>query len=358
MNYRLLGVCILVIGLGVGLMYGASARYGMALYGEKGYFFYRQLWYGVFGVFLMIMVSKVRTEYFFRFANILLVFTVMGLILVLIPGIGVEKKGARRWIDMGFGLNIQPSEIAKVTLLIYISSQLARKKLERIREVLALLMVVGVIFLLIFLEEDFSTATVCLLSGMSLIFIGGIKFRYLLYLFLTGLPVVYFLMTSFEHMKGRMIGYLSKFLIGGQVGYQERQANQMIGSAGYWGEGLGVGSYYGRVPELHTDFYFVGIVSDVGLVGGGILLLILCYMYLSCLKVGSIQGRIEDRYLVYGLSLSLIWQTFLNLGSVLGLLPIAGLPLPFLSYGGNAMMSSALGMGLILGISRGGGIGR
>ncbi len=353
-DIKIFTVVLILTGMGIAFMYGASARFAERLFVDRSYFFNRQVIYAVFSFLLILIVSRMNPRVFFRLSNLLLVLTIVSLVLVLIPGIGIEINGARRWIPLGL-FNFQPSEIAKITLLIFLSKRLIEK--ENIREmftknILPNLLMIGLIFTLVFVEEDFSTSVVILISALSLLFVAGVPFQYFVYLAATGIPIVFFLITSFGHMKIRLSSYLNKIFWGGYVSYQEKQAIKAIENAGFFGNGLGIGSNNARIPESHTDFYFMNIVADIGLIGGLFTLFLFFYLFWRSFKLAYELQNKGYSYLVYSITIFIAWQTILNIGGVLGLLPIAGLPLALLSFGGNSLISTSFGIGIILAISR------
>ena len=354
-DIKIFTAILILLGIGIAFMYGASAPLADKLFSDRSYFFNRQLIYGIMSVIILVVVSRINPNVFFKLANILLIITVISLVLVLIPGIGSERKGGRRWINLGF-FHFQPSELAKITLLIFLSKHLALHE-EEIPKKLNKLIFPGffavlLIFTLVLLEKDFSSSILILVVALNLIFIAGVQLKYFAYLAITGIPVIYFIITSYEHMKLRLNIYLMKFFLPNYIPHQEKQAMKAINEAGFFGNGLGIGSFHSKIPESHTDFYFASIIADIGLLGGIFVILVFCYVFIRNFMLVKNTNDKRFVFLIYGVTLLFVWQTLLNLGSVLGLLPIAGLPLPFLSYGGNSLFISSFGMGLILGISR------
>ncbi len=353
-NSKILIIVFILIGISLAFMYGASARIGERLYTNNSYFFNRQLIYALLSIILILFLSRVNIGFFFRFANIFFLITIISLILVLIPSIGKEINGARRWISLKF-INYQPSEIAKITIMIYLSKLLYKKK-DYIKDfnlgLLPILIVVGLVFILILFEQDFSTAVIILISCIVLIFIAGASFKHIVYISAIGIPVIILLITSFSHMKARIIGFIKGIYEPSYMHYHARLSSRAIEQGGLYGNGLGIGSYNARIPESHTDFYFPNIVADVGLIGGLAIIFLYFYLFFNIYKLVSKIKDIKLVYLVYGLTFILAYQTLINLGSVLGVLPIAGLPLPFLSYGGNSLISSSIAIAIILSIGR------
>ncbi|MDH5680626.1 MAG: FtsW/RodA/SpoVE family cell cycle protein [Spirochaetota bacterium] len=353
-NIKILASVMILLGIGVAFMYGASARAAEELFSlSRDHFFYRQLIYAILSFILILFLSRLNPELFFRLANLFLILAIAALVLTLIPGVGEKRNGSRRWISLGF-FNFQASELAKIAIVLYLAKKLAQKENNLTsfsKDILPILLAIALVFSLIFIE-DFSSSSIVLIVSLSLLFVAGAPIRYFIYLAVTGIPILYFFLMSFPHMKSRLSGYLKKFFHDEYIPYQENQAIKAIMNAQYFGSGPGIGSYHARVPESHTDFYFVSVVSDIGLLGGFLVLALYFFLYTNIFHQARHLIQKEHSYLVYGLGLLLIWQTVLNLAGVLGLLPIAGLPLPFLSYGGNSLISVSLAIGIILSLSR------
>lgn len=354
LSLRIFLLTFLLIGVGLALMYGASGRYSEFLYEDRSIFFQRHLIYGILSIVLILIIFRLRPDFFLKNSGLFLLCTLVLLVLVLVPGIGAERKGARRWIPLGW-FHIQPSEIAKVTLPLYLAQFLGNRSREWQfkSDVLPVFLVIGTVFVLVFVEEDFSTAGILLLGSFSMLFVAGLPIRYFLgVLFLLG-PLLYFWVLSIGHIKARLLNYLGKFVREEYVSYQERQAIKAMKNADFFGNGLGIGSFRSRVPEAHTDFYFISVLSDLGFVGGVAVLLLFLFLFWSLFSVmNRLTKNLSYVLVLLGLSFILVWQTLLNLASVIGLLPIAGIPLPFLSFGGNALLSASMSIGLILGLLR------
>ncbi len=353
-DFKIFFVVLILIGIGIAFMYGASAGSAEYLEYDPAYFFNRHLIFAFIAVIIILFVSKINPNVYFRFANILLIITIISLALVLIKGIGKEINGARRWIDFGL-IKFQPSELTKVTLFIYLSKILSSKEdvLSSFKKgILPIFIVIGLVFVLILVEKDLSTSIIILVSSLSLIFIAGIPIRYLVFLAATGIPILFFTILSVSHMRTRLWTYLQTFSGSGLTHDHLKKSIKTIENADFFGSGLGIGSYRANITYSHTDFFFPGMIADVGLVGGLVVLGLFIFLYT---KIFLLAYQVTDKrysYLVLGINFILVYQTIVNLSGVLGLLPIAGVPLPLLSYGGNSLLSMALGLGMILGISK------
>lgn len=352
-DMKIFTITLMLIGIGIAFMYGASANIPRF---EQSYFFYKQLRHGILALFLILFISKINPKVFFKFSSVFLFLSFLSLILVFIPGIGQKSNEANRWINLGF-MTVQPSEFSKIAVILFLSKILARKENDLkdfIHDFLPILLTILTFFIIIFLEPDFSTAFIITISALCLMFIAGAPTKFFLYLALTGIPALYFLISTFAWTKKRLLFFVEKLMSDDPnlVHHQELKARKAIESAGLFGNGLGIGSFNASVPEQHTDFYFVNIVADTGLIGALAIIFLFLYMFLSLFKLGQDIKEKKYGYLVTGLTLLLCWQTIVNLGSVLGLLPITGLPLPFLSYGGSSLITAAIIMGMILSLSR------
>jgi cell division protein FtsW len=290
-----------------------------------------------------------------RLAYPLLALTALFLFAVLIPGIGASRGGARRWLMVG-GLTFQPAELAKLAMVIYLAHSMARKeeKMETFSVgVLPHLIVGGLLLALVLQEPDFGTALILAVLLYSMLFIGGAKLHHLVVTGLLGLPVLMHVMLQAEYRWRRLVTFLDPWRDASSGGFQVVQSLIAFGSGQLWGRGLGESRqklFY--LPEAHTDFVYSVIGEEAGLLGA---LAILGLFGVIILRGLRLTARIEDpfdQYLAFGLTALLGLQALIHMGVVLGLMPTKGLVLPFISYGGSAMMINLLEAGILLGLSR------
>jgi cell division protein FtsW len=290
-----------------------------------------------------------------RFAYPILALSFVVLLLVLIPGIGVNRGGARRWI-MFPGFAFQPSELAKLALVFYLARSMAKKE-EMIRTfsigILPHLIVSGIFVGMLLLEPDFGTALILTVLLYFMLFIGGARIHHLLATGLIALPVLIYVMTKAEYRLRRLLTFLDPWSDASGSGFHVIQSLIAFGSGQVWGRGLGESRqklFY--LPEAHTDFVYSVIGEELGLWGA---LMVLTLFGVIIVRGLQLTAKIEepfDQYLAFGLTVLLGLQALIHMGVVMGLMPTKGLVLPFISYGGSAMVVNLMEAGILLGLSR------
>ena len=349
---------IAVTGLlvvGVTMVLSTSYLYAAERLADGTYFFRKQLIALGAGVIGLIACSLLSAPAYRRLAYPLLGLTLVVLMLVVIPGIGVARGGARRWL-MFAGFTFQPAELAKLALVIYLAHSMAKKE-DRIKTfaigVLPHLIVTGVCLGLLLLEPDFGTALILATLLYSMLFIGGARVSHLLATGLLALPALVYIMLTAPYRVRRLTTFLDPWSDPQNTGFQVVQSLIGFGSGQFWGRGLGEGRqklFY--LPEAHTDFVFSVIGEEIGLLGA------LAVLALFGVIVGRglrLTGKIEEpfeQYLAFGLTLLLGLQALIHMGVVMGIMPAKGLVLPFISYGGSALVINLMEAGILLGLSR------
>lgn len=306
------------------------------------------------GLFIMLIVSKIDYNLYYKHANKILLTSVILLILVLIPGIGMVRNGSRSWFGIG-SFGIQPSEIAKVSLIIFVSKYLAKNNRDMDKIVSYSLPILGVImgvFLLILLEPDFGSGAIIVLSLIVLIFTSNIKISFFVKLGVLGIAGIVGLILVAPYRMARIVAYLNPWSDPLGSGFQIIQSLYAIGPGGLFGLGLGnsIQKHF-YLPEPQTDFIFAIISEELGFVG--IVILSTCYIVLfyNVIKLSLSTEDLFGKYLSFGLIIELVLQTLLNLLVVVGLIPVTGVTLPFLSYGGSSLLTCLLMIGIILNIN-------
>ncbi len=353
-KWMLLAVAAL-LALGVTMVLSTSYLYSQERYADGTYFFRKQLIAMLVGVVALIACSMVPSQVYRRCAYPLLAVTFILLVLVLIPGIGASRGGARRWLMLpGFGF--QPAELAKLAIVFYLAHSMAKKE-ELIRTfafgVLPHLLVTGAFAGMLLLEPDFGTALILTMLLYLMLFIGGARVHHLLATALMAVPLsVYVLMTA-EYRLRRLMSFLDPSGDPAGSGYHMMQSLIAFGSGRLWGRGLGESRqklFY--LPEAHTDFIYSVIGEEMGLLGALVVLALFAVILMRGLRL---TGKIEepfDQYLAFGLTVLIGLQALIHMGVVMGLAPAKGLVLPFISYGGSAMVINLVEAGILLGLSR------
>ena len=344
-----------LVGLGVVVVFNTSYFYGQRMFGDALYIFRKHLLSITIGAVLCLIAARIPSERYRALAYPLLLAVLVALGLVLIPHLGVVRGGARRWLHLG-PLNLQPSEAAKLAIVLYLAHSIARKG-DKLRSfqggVLPHCIVVGVLALLMLVEPDFGSAAIAGALLVCMLFAGGVRVRHLAIPALCALPLlIYEVMRSGYRMK-RILAFLNPGIDPQGIGYQLNQSFIAFGSGGVWGVGLGEGRqklFY--LPEAHTDFIFSVIGEELGLAGA---LLVLTLFAIIAVRGFRIALRHTDTFaslLAFGVTLALVLQGVINMGVVLGCLPTKGLALPFLSYGGSAMIAALTQTGVLLALAR------
>lgn len=354
-DYWLLGAVLGLLGLGVVMVFDASYFLGAERFGDAYALIRRQTIFIAMGATLAFGLSRIDPLLLRRLAYPALFATLFLLVLVLIPGIGQVRGGARRWISLGL-FAFEPSELMKPVFVLYLARSLAAKR-ERMHSfaygVLPHLVMVCVPILLLLLEPDFGASAVLLLVTMAMLFAAGARLRQLAALGLAALPPALALIWHSPYRWERVTAFLDPWHDPLGNGFQLVQSFLAFGSGGVLGTGLGNGKqklFY--LPEGHTDFIFALIGEELGLAG--------CVVVLLCFGVLAMRGfrvatRSRDAFsslLAFGLTFLIVGQAMLNIAVALGLLPTKGMPLPLVSYGGSAMMAAGLQIGVLLALSR------
>ena len=284
-----------------------------------------------------------------------LAFSAVLLVLVIIPGVGVYINGSRRWLSLG-GLSFQPSELAKLAVVLYMATTLTYRG-QRIRSliygIVPVLLVPGVVFLLILQQPNLSTAGSILITSFVMILIAGAQWRHLLLMLVGGLAVGGFYAWSAPYRRERLLSFTDPFAKMSDEGYQLAQSLIAFGSGGLFGMGLGMGRQkYAYLPYPESDFIFAIVGEDFGLAGCVAVIALFVAFMLCGMRIAM---RCRDKFgalLAAGITCSITVQAFLNMGVVVGLLPTTGLPLPFFSAGGTSISITMAAVGILMNISR------
>ena len=354
--------CLLVLLLtAVGLVMLLSASFPSAYYETKSkdpmYYFVRQGIFAVMGIAAMFLISKINYQWFRKFARPLLYLSVVLLILVAIPGIGIMRNNARRWLGFGDLFTFQPSEIAKLAVVLYFSDSISKKK-DKMRTtrygIVPYLVILGVLAVLMMLEPHLSGTVLILSAGAALMLVGGINWVWVgAAVGFAGGVAALMLTGVISYGQSRIAMWQNPFIDARGKGYQLSQSLISIGSGGLLGVGLGKSRQkFLYLPEEHNDFIFAIICEELGLIGAGIIMLLFAALILRGYWI-ALHAR--DRFgclLVVGVTTLIAMQVFLNIGVVTGLLPTTGISLPFFSYGGTALSIQLAEMGIVLSVSR------
>lgn len=355
MDHTLLFVTLTLALVGLVMVFSASAIVAGNRFQDPEFFLKRQIaWLG-FGFLLMHLTSRIDYTLWKKLSIPILVCMLMLLVLVLIPGIGIAAKGARRWLRAG-PISIQPAEMVKLVAVIYLAAYLTKKtdKLTLFRSgILPALIVIGLLSGLVLLEPDLGTVVVMGLVTIGLLFLGGARIAHLVGLALCAIPVVLVLVLGSSYRRQRLMTFLAPWKDASDAGFQITQSFLAFGSGGPFGVGLGEGKQkLFFLPEAHTDFVLALVGEELGLAGTASVILLFAVFVWRGFQIAA-RARVPfGKYLGMGITLLIGIQALVNAAVVTGLLPTKGLTLPFVSYGGSSLVVSCVGVGMLLSISR------
>lgn len=354
-DYTLLISIIILSLFGIIMIYSASYVWAEYKYGDPFKFVKNQSIFFIVGLILMIVVSRIDYKKYFKYANKLLVVCFILLILVLIPGIGSVRNGSRSWFGIG-SFGIQPSEAAKLGLIIFVSKYLCNNQnsvKDIKRGVLPIIFITLLMFGIIMLQPDFGTGTVLVMSIVGILFVSGVSIKFFLKIGLVGVIGVVGLILIAPYRIKRILSFLNPWEDPLGSGFQIIQSLYAIGPGGLFGMGFSnsIQKHF-YLPEPQTDFIFSIISEEFGFLGVLIISTLFIIIIVSCFKIAIRCNNLFGKYLAFGLTFQLSFQTLLNLMVVIGLIPVTGVTLPFLSYGGSSLLITLFSMGIILSISR------
>ena len=353
---KLLFIAVIITGLfGIVMIYSASYIWAEYKFHDPYKFVKNQAFFFLLGIFLCLLISHIKPEFWKNHANQILGICFVLLILVLIPGIGKVRNGSRSWFGFG-GLGIQPSEFCKIGLTLFVSKYLSsnKKYLKSIvHGVFPIMIVIGIFFLLIMLEPDFGTAMVIVLTLISLIFISGVKLSFFVKIGILGILGVVMLIVVAPYRMERIVSYLNPWSDPLGSGFQIIQSLYAIGPGGLLGQGfLNSHQKHFYLPEPQTDFIFSVISEEFGFLGVLLVVSFFFFVFYRSVKIALKTNDLFSKFLVFGLSIGILIQAVLNLSVVIGLIPVTGVTLPFFSYGGSSLMVTMISIGIILSVSR------
>ncbi|MBU1084749.1 MAG: putative lipid II flippase FtsW [Candidatus Beckwithbacteria bacterium] len=343
----LFSLTIFLTLFGIIMVYNASVFESYQLFSDKYHFLKLQAIWSALGFLGLCATTFISLDFVKKISPLALLINIILLIIVLIPGLSDKSFGARRWISIA-GFNLQPTELIKLVLSIYLAAWLAKK-----RNFLPFLAILGFILGLIMLQPDLGTSIVIILIGVIVYYISGAKLTHLIITGLIGGLSGIGLILSSPYRKARLLTFFDPSADPLGSSYHITQALIAIGSGGLWGLGLGQSRQkYQFLPQVTTDSIFAIISEEIGFIGASLLILALFAFIQRGFRIASRAKDDFSKLLAVGISGWIGIQTIINLGAMLALLPLTGVPLPFISYGGSSMIVILTGVGLLLNISR------
>lgn len=336
--------------VGLLILYSVSSVQGLDLYGDSLFFLRKQLVFATLGFGAMLFVSQLNPETILKSSPYLLILTLLMLLAIMIPGLGFSTKGGTRWLIMG-PIRFQPSEFAKISMVIFFASRLAsaRNVFQHFKqELLKPFGVLGLFLVLFLLQPDFGNAVILSMVIVSLIFLAGAPWKYLIALGVTGISGFILLLVTQPYRMQRLFSFMDPWRDPQNASYQIIQSFIAFNRGGIFGVGLGNSQsklYF--LPEVKTDFIASIFAEEVGVFGFSIMLGLYGLMVLRGLRIAERSTAPSHFLLAAGATLLLGFQALLNFAVVLSLLPTKGLPLPFVSMGGSSLIASLLLCGLV-----------
>jgi len=348
----------LLVGLSIVMVFNTSYFFAGERFGDPYYVFRKHLGSIMLGLGVCLAASRLRSTTYERLAYPLLAVVALALVAVLLPGLGIVRGGARRWIGLG-AINVQPSELAKIAVVLYLARSIVRKggRIETFSVgILPHVIVVAVFAALVVVEPDFGTAALLAVLLLAMLFAGGVRVRHLVVPLLPALPLAAYAIHSSPYRLRRVMVFLDPWQHPRDAGFQLVQSFIAFGSGAAFGVGLGESKqkmFY--LPEAHTDFIFSVIGEELGLVGAALVMTGYAAFAYAGLRLAITCKDPFGKRLAAGITALICGQATINLAAVLGLAPLTGIPLPFVSYGGSSLVIALLSVGILLNIARGHG---
>ena len=371
--FLFIAILILIL-FGILMIYSSSSIWANYKFDDSFYYVKRQIIFFIIGIFLMLFISKVNYKIYYRKANVILLICFILLILVIIPGIGSIRNGSRSWFGIG-SFGIQPSEAAKLGMIIFTSKYLtnSNKFLKSYKKgVFPILIILFLLFGLIMLQPDLGTGVILVISIISLLFIAGVNMKFFIGGGVIGIIGIIILIIIAPYRMDRITSFINPWKDPLGTGFQIIQSLYAIGPGGLLGSGyqiiqslyaIGPGGLLGMglgnsiqkhfyLPEPQTDFIFSIVSEEFGIMGVILVVGLFSFIIYRGIKISLKCRDSFSKYLSFGMTFQLAFQTLMNLMVVIGMIPVTGVTLPFISYGGSSLLITLISMGIILNISR------
>lgn len=338
------------MGLGLVQVYSASYIFSAESMGDGHYYFNRQLIFVLMALTVLFVIALSPSKFLKSIGPWVWIISSGFLILTLVSGIGVKVGGAARWISLPFGFRLEPAEFVKIGLSFFLASWIARQEtiLRKLHPLICTALVAIPLGLLL-MQPDFGSFVLCILSLLSILFIFGLPWKYIISAILFAIPSFYILVMKVPYRRARVMAFLDPWADPEQKGFQVIQSMLGFHAGGLTGVGLGRGQ--GKLfflPEAHTDFTLAVFGEETGFVGIFCLLSLYGFVIYKGFKIAQKQNEIFHRCLSLGLVVMFALSVFINAGVSMALLPTKGLTLPFMSYGGSSLLSMAVLFGVLL----------
>ena len=355
-SYQLvLGVSSILLGLGLIMVLSASSVLALQTFGDSFYIFKRQLIFAVLGVIGAVIAANIRLDTLRKLVYPILIGTTV-LILATYTPLGVSVQGNRNWLPLFGGFQIQPSEFAKLAIVLWAADLYARKEklLHDPRHLLVpMLPVAGILAMLVVGQKDLGTALVLFAVIIGMLWVVGLPGRYMGGVGLTISALLVFFVATAPHRVARLLNFTDPLSSADAAGYQSVHSMMAFATGGFWGVGLGGSRQkWGTLPEAHTDFILAVIGEELGLFGTFVVVILFTVLAYAGVRIATRTKDPFVRYAAAGITIWLLSQAVVNIGMVLGLLPVIGIPLPLLSYGGSSLLTTLVALGLLVNFAK------
>lgn len=355
MDMSLLLIIIVLVVFGLIMVFSASAPAASAYQGNPYYYIIRQAIFAVIGIGVMLLLSRFDYHRYSKFAFPLLVFSFLLLFAVYLPGVGVVRNNARRWINIGIS-TLQPSEIVKVAVIIYFaySLSLVKDKIKSFKDGLLRYLIVLAMFAAVLIKEPHLSATIVICAvGCIMLIIAGAKIRHFALLGAAAVPVLVYIVLQQPYQLERVMTFLNPFADTSDSGFQVVNSLYAIGSGGIFGLGLGMSRQkFLYLPEPQNDFIFAIVCEELGLLGAALVIVLFAFLIYKGYRIAQNAPDMFGTLLASGITTLVAIQASVNIAVVTGSVPATGMALPFFSYGGTSLCILLSCMGILLNISR------
>jgi cell division protein FtsW len=344
---------LMLTAIGIIMVYSASSVLAFKKFGTDYFFLKKQALFAIAGLTVLVGFRHFPYRYFKILAYPLLIFAIILLGAIFIPGLGYSAGGSARWLRFG-GFTVQPSEFARLSMIIYLSYSID-KKCENLSNFyvgfLPHVIVLGIFTALMFLQPDFGSVVILSAITWLMLFVGGVRLLHLVPSVLLLLPFAYIYMVSAEYRVKRLMSFWDPWQYPADEGYQIVHSLMAFGTGGIWGAGIGKGyQKLHYLPEPHTDFIFSVIGEELGLLGVLMILAMYALILWRGIKIAKNTDDNFGSFLATGITAAIGIQVCINMGVTLGILPTKGLTLPFLSYGGTSLLVNMASIGILMNI--------
>ena len=355
--YALLIATFGLLFIGMVMILSASTTVSYKQFNNQYIIFLRQLMFASIGIVIMMAISRLPKIFFFRWAKVALWISIVLLVLVLIPSIGISVAGQRNWISLWGPFRLQPSEIAKLTLIVWgsvVLSKQIRSKITTWQNLLVPVFPVGaIIAVLVIFEGDLGTALILGPILLSLFYAVGAPVKLFTWSAMAGLLGIFILSIQESYRIQRFLSWINPSAENQDAGWQVTHGKYALASGGWTGIGLGASKEkWGWLPAAHTDFIFAVVGEELGLVGTLIVLALIGTIAYVALTLARKTNDLFTKLIATSVMAWIVVQSIINVGAVLGLLPVTGVPLPLVSYGGSSLVFTMSAIGVLMAVLR------